>query len=301
MRRGLHIGDQVGVVVDNGHAATTKNVAWADNQRVTNATCSVTRLVHSRSNCRRWAGNVETIQKGCEAVAVLCQVNCLWLSTHDRNAGVLEGACQLDWRLAAKGNNDAFWLLNLNNVHDIFKGQRLEIESIRGVIVCRDRLRVAVNHDRLIALLAKSVGSMDAAVVKLNALTNTVRTSGKNHDAWLFCLHVLCGIALLVRDVVVLRGCTKLTCAGINCLDLRANTQHFPHSTDNVCLGAGKVCKLLIREAQLLGSKHVIGGETRKSQLLDAFLGVDDACHTMQVPWIDASHIVDALNAPVSA
>ena len=142
---------------------------------------------------------------------------------------------------------------------------------------------------------------MYAAVVKLNALTNTIRTSGKNHDAWLFCHHVLRGIALLVRDVVVLRGCAKLTCAGINCFDLRANTQHFPHSADNVCLGASKVCELLIREAQLFGSKHVIGGEARKSQLLDAFLGVDDACHTMQVPWINAGHIVDALNAPVSA
>ena len=142
---------------------------------------------------------------------------------------------------------------------------------------------------------------MNTAVVKLNALTNTVRTSGENHNSWLFCLHVLCGIALLVRDVVVLRGCTKLTCAGINCLDLRANTQHFPNGADNVCLGTGKVCELLIREAQLFGSKHVIGGETGKSQLFDAFLGVDDACHTVQVPRINTGHIVDALNAPVSA
>ena len=142
---------------------------------------------------------------------------------------------------------------------------------------------------------------MYAAVVKLNALANAVRTCRENHNAWLFCLNVLCGIALLVRDVVVLRGCTKLTSAGINCLDLWANTQHFPHSANNVCLGTGKVCKLLIREAQLLGSKHVIGGETRKSQLLDAFLGVDDTCHTVQVPRINTSHIVDALNAPVSA
>ena len=142
---------------------------------------------------------------------------------------------------------------------------------------------------------------MYAAVVKLNTLTDTIRTSGENHNAWLFCLHVLCGIALLVGNVVVLRGCAKLTCAGINCFDLRANTQHFPHSADNVCLGTGKVCELLIREAQLFGSKHVIGGETRKPQLLDAFLGVDDACHTVQVPWINTGHIVDALNAPISA
>ena len=133
---GFHIGDQIGIVVDNGHTATTKDVTWADNQWVANATSSVASLIHGRSNCRWWAGNVEAVQKGCEAVAVLCQVNCLWLSAHNRNTGVLEGACQLDWRLTAKGNNNAFWLLNLNNVHDVFKGQRLEIQAIRSVVVC---------------------------------------------------------------------------------------------------------------------------------------------------------------------
>ena len=61
------------------------------------------------------------------------------------------------------------------------------------------------------------------------------------------------------------------------------------------------MCELLIREAQLFGSKHVIGGETGKTQLFDAFLGIDDACHTVQVPRINTGHIVDALNAPVSA
>ena len=122
---------------------------------------------------------------------------------------------------------------------------------------------------------------MYAAVVKLNALANAVRTCRENHNAWLFSLNVLCGITLLVRDVVVLRGCTKLTSTGIYSLDLRTDIQHFPHSADNVCLGAGKVCKLLIREAQLLSSKHVIGGETRKSQLLNTFFGVDDTCHTV--------------------
>ena len=297
----LHVGDQVGVVVDNGHAATTKNVAWADNQRVTNATSGIASLVHGRSNCRRWAGNVQAVQQRCKAVAVLCQVNCLWLSTHDRNTSVLQSASQLNWSLPAKGDNNAFRLLNLNDIHDVFKGQRLEIQTVGSVVVCRDGLWVAVDHDGLIALLAKSVGSMYAAVVKLNALTNAIRTCRENHDAWLFCLDVLCGVTLLVGNVVVLRGCAKLTCAGINRLDLWANTQHFPHSTDNICLGAGKVCKLLIREAQLLSSKHVVSGETRKSQLLDAFLGVDDACHTVQIPRINTSHIVDALNAPVSA
>ncbi len=72
VRRGLHVGDQVGVIVDNGHAATTKNVAWADNQWVANAASGVASLVHGRSNCRWWAGNVQAVKESCEAVTVLC-------------------------------------------------------------------------------------------------------------------------------------------------------------------------------------------------------------------------------------
>ena len=90
---GFHVSDQVGIVVNNGHTATTKNVAWADNQRVTNSTSGVASLVHGRSNCRWWAGNVQAVKQSCEAVAVLCQVNCLWLSAHDRNTSVFEGTC----------------------------------------------------------------------------------------------------------------------------------------------------------------------------------------------------------------
>ena len=141
---------------------------------------------------------------------------------------------------------------------------------------------------------------MYAAVVKLNTLTNAVRTCGENHDAWLFSLNVLCGVALLVSDIVVLRSCTKLACTGIHCFYLRTHTQHFPNSTDNVCLGTSKVRKLLIRKTQLFCSKHILGSETGKSQLLDAFLGVNDASHTMQIPRINTGHIVDALNAPIS-
>ena len=131
----LHVGDQVGIVVNNGHTATTKNVAWADNQRVTNSTSGVASLVHGRSNCRWWAGNVQAVKKGCETVAVLCQVNCFWLGAHDRNTSVFQSTSKLNWSLAAKGDNNTFWLLNLNNIHDVFKGQRLEIQTVGGVVV----------------------------------------------------------------------------------------------------------------------------------------------------------------------
>ena len=44
---GLHVSNQVRVVIDNSHTTTTKNVAWADYQRVTNTASGISCLVHS--------------------------------------------------------------------------------------------------------------------------------------------------------------------------------------------------------------------------------------------------------------
>ena len=54
--------------------------------------------------------------------------------------------------------------------------KRLEVEPVAGVVVGRDRLGVAVDHHRLEAGVAKGEAGLDAAVVKLDALTDAVRS-----------------------------------------------------------------------------------------------------------------------------
>ena len=50
---------------------------------------------------------------------------------------------------------DAGGLLGSQDPEDILPGQGLEIEPVRGVVVSRDRLWIAVDHDRLEASRSK--------------------------------------------------------------------------------------------------------------------------------------------------
>src|ERR1043166_7214835 len=101
----------------------------------------------------------------------------------------------------------------INRPH-IFKGQRLEVEAVGGVVVGRDRLRIAVDHDGLVAIVLQREGSMAAAVVKLDSLSNTVRAGTEDDDL------LLCRwrrfIFLVVAGVEVGGEALKLCRAGIN-------------------------------------------------------------------------------------
>ena len=62
----------------------------------------------------------------------------------------------------------------------IFEGQRFEIEPVAGVIVGADRLRVAVDHDRLEAHLLQRETGVAAAVVKLDPLADAVGAAAQD-------------------------------------------------------------------------------------------------------------------------
>src|SRR3546814_3559311 len=65
----------------------------------------------------------------------------------------------------------------------VLGGQRLEIEAVGGVVVGRDRLRVAVDHDGLVAGVAQGHGRMDAAIVELDALADPVGARSEEHTS----------------------------------------------------------------------------------------------------------------------
>ena len=93
---------------------------------------------------------------------------------------------QLQRRLAAELHDHAvqravFLLLGEDFEH-VLGGQRLEIEPVRGVVVGRDRLRIAVDHDGLVAGVAQREAGMAAAIVELDALADAVRAAAEDHD-----------------------------------------------------------------------------------------------------------------------
>ena len=75
----------------------------------------------------------------------------------------LERHRELQRRLAAELDDHPERPLLLDDVEDVLEGQGLEVEPVGRVVVGRDRLRVAVDHDRLDARLAEREGRVHAA------------------------------------------------------------------------------------------------------------------------------------------
>ena len=82
---------------------------------------------------------------------------------------------ELQRRLAAELDDHALGPLDLDDAEHVLERQRLEVEAVGGVVVGRDRLRVAVDHHRVAARLADGHRGVHAAVVELDALADAVR------------------------------------------------------------------------------------------------------------------------------
>ncbi len=299
--RGLgHVGAKVVVVVDDRHATTAQHVARAHEQRVANATRDLGGVLHGL--CRRGGriGNLQAVEQAREAIAILGQVDGLGLGAHDGDARGLEPAGKVDGGLATQCHDDAHGLLDLDDVHDVLEGERLEVEAVGGVVVGRDGLGVAVDHDRLVALGLERVRGVNAAVVKLDALANAVGAGREDHHAGLLCLRALGGATVLVGEVVVTRASSKLAGAGVDGLHERAHAHDLAHGTHDLLARPREVGNLTVREAKLLGCEHVVVVEANEPQLRDRALGGDDVRDAVKEPAVDMRELEDALHAPAA-
>ena len=98
------------------------------------------------------------------------------------HACLTQRPCQPQWRLTTKLEYHALGLLDLEDGEHVLDGQRLEVQSVRGVVVSRDRFRVAVDHHRVSARLSNRHGRVDAAIVELHPLTDAVGARSENYD-----------------------------------------------------------------------------------------------------------------------
>ena len=129
-------------------------------------------------------------------------------------AGALDRARELERCLAAELDADPDGLLALEDGEHRLLVQRLEVEPVRGVVVGRDGLRVAVDHDRLVAERAEGLCRVHAAVVELDPLADAVRAGAEDDDAAAGLGRSL--VALAARGVEVVRGRPDLAGAGVD-------------------------------------------------------------------------------------
>ena len=158
-----------------------------------------------------------------KSLAILGQVDRIRRRTDNRRAGRFQIARQLQRCLAAVLHDDAFGLFLVDDLHDVFERQRLEIQPIRRVVIRRHGLRIAVDHDGLVARLLERQRRMHAAIVELDALADAVRPTAENHDLAL--VGRLRLALLLIGRVHVRRVGRKLGGTGIDALEHRTDAE----------------------------------------------------------------------------
>ena len=97
------------------------------------------------------------------------------LRSKNGNTARLQHLDQIERRLPAKLYDDTGQrLLALHDIQDVFGREGFEIKTIGRVVVGAHRLRIAVDHDRLVARGAHRLRGVHAAVVELDALSDSI-------------------------------------------------------------------------------------------------------------------------------
>ena len=254
----VHVARQFLGIVHDVHGAAAEHVARANDDRIADAFGGF----KSRFLCV--AGGVgrlaqpQLIDELLEAFAVFSAVDGVRTGADDLDAFCFERAADLERRLTAVLHDHAFRFLDATDFQNIFERHRFEIQTIGSVIVGRNGLGVAIDHDRFVAVFAQRHGCVHAAVVKFDALTDTVRTTAKNHDLSAVGRH---GFAfVLIGRIHVSRAGFEFGRARIDALVDRMYVEFMATMANVGFLDAEHICQALVREAFLLQEEHFFLG-----------------------------------------
>ena len=301
----------LGIVGDH-HAAAAQHVARTHQQRVADMRGHGLGLLKRGCLARRRVHDAQLVEQGGKTLAILGKIDGVGLGTHDVHAALLEHARQLKRGLAAERHHDAVGALNIDNVHDVLVGKRLKVKTVGRVVVGRNGLRIAVDHDGLKAAGRQCIARMHTAVVELDTLADTVGAGAQDHRLGLVRRrglvgsHALLGIRtravdVLVRLVVVLRGARELRSAGIDRLHAGNHAKALAIGAHKALVRAGQRGDLGVARAVLLEQAHRVGVDILHTQAADALLDLHHVVDAVEVPRVDAAGGMDASDVPATA
>ena len=241
-------------------------------------------------------------QRG-EPLAVFGEIDRIRRGPQDRDTRLEQRQRQLQRCLPAE-LDDARDLaacapLAVDDRHHVFERQRLEVQTIRRVVVGRYGLRVAIDHHRLVTLLAEAEHGVDAAVIELDSLTDAVRTAAEDDD--LLVRRRLGLVLLFERAVQVRRERLELRGTGIDALVGRRQPVLQPSLADDVLADAVHRRDVRVAEPAALQRpqqilRHLT--ELAEGRHLAQRLDVGEL---LQEPGIDFGQLVECLDRPAAA
>ncbi len=173
-------------IIRNHHRAPAQHVAGPHQHWIPHPLRNSESFFHARGRATRGLRNPQVLQQLAELLTVFRQINRLRRCADNRHARSAQSLRKVQRSLPAKLHNHpdlrARGRLVVINAQHVFQRQRFEVKPIARVVIRRYRLRIAVHHDRLVAVVLQRKRRMAAAVVKLNALPDTIRPRTENND-----------------------------------------------------------------------------------------------------------------------
>ena len=165
----------------------------------------------------RGCGIFNSSRRRAEAAAILGKVDRFGIGADDFRAVALQFEREVQRSLSAELHDHALRLFPIEDGENVFECKRLEIETVGSVVIGRNGFRIAIDHDRLVAVLLERERGMAAAIIELDALPDAVRPAAQNHD--LGAVHGLGLVLFLIRRIEIWRERFEFGGAGVHALE----------------------------------------------------------------------------------
>eukprot|EP00962_Isochrysis_galbana_P040190 scaffold14529_cov117-Isochrysis_galbana.AAC.11 len=297
--RGLgQVARQLAGRVGHVHRGAGEHVRRPHQARVADALAEGQRLLLGGEHLPGRLVDADRVAQRRELVAVLGRVDHGGRGASDIDAGVAHLERQRVWNLAADRHDGVLAALQLVHVEHPLERQFLKVEPVALVEVGRHRLRVVVDHDRLLAQLPQRPDGRDGAPVELDRRADPVDARADHHGTVLVEDHVV--LVAVVRQVQVVCGGRELSGHRVDLLDEGRDAHRLAQLADVQLGRAEQRGQLLVGEARLLGL-HQRGGRQRVgSVLLENGPHVGDPLELPQEPGVDRGVAVNAVDRPAA-
>ena len=294
--------------MNDRHGAAAENIGRAHDKRQAEFGRHQTGLFDRIGDAVLRLLEAELVEQALEAVAVFGEVDRIDRRAEDRNARLLQGVGELQRRLAAELHDHALErsirLFRRQNLEHVLARQRLEIETVGRVVIRRHRLRIAIDHDGLVALLAQREAGVTAAIVEFDALPDAVRPTTENDDFLFVRRRRLAGGLARERPLVgrihVGRGRREFRRAGVDALEHRTHAERLSQARDVLLRLVGERREPQVREAVGLQHPQIVG-VLGQAVLAHAVFQRDNLADAGDEPRIDLAGLMNLVLAHAHA
>ncbi|KAF3384345.1 hypothetical protein F1880_003105 [Penicillium rolfsii] len=238
--------------------------------------------------------NTNAVKHARELVTVLSAVNHLRGGTKDVDVQAVQRQSDVVGGLTTHGDDHAAGSLELVDIQDGLEVDVLEVQTISLVVIGTDGLRVVVNHDGLVALLAESTNGAHRAPIELDRGTDTVDTRSQNHYTMVVKLEIV--LRGIVSEVEIVSHSREFGSDSIDLLDNGGDASLNTHAAHSQLVGAQELSELSVRETKLLGLTNHIDGHSGSIESRHGLAKVAQTLQAAQEPLINVGQLPDVVN-----